>query len=153
MYRGHEVLHVDRPLPSAVQIIETAESLDEGSANQVGVYEHGCSGLVGTLLEESGVPVGACLHDSGVALLEKFEELIGTIRESSHLSEITHEPEGGKHIVGVLRSSGRFDSPVHNIFSLLDGELRAFDVVRKVSLVEGEDAGLERSSGMVLGSG
>ena len=123
MHRGHEELHVDRPLPCTVEVVETAESLDEGSANQVGVHEPGCSGLVGTLLEESGAPVGACLHDSGVALLEKFEELVGTIRESSHLSEITHEPKGCEHIVGVLGSSGGLDSPVDDIFSLLDGEL------------------------------
>jgi hypothetical protein len=88
-----------------------------------------------------------------VALLEKFEELVGTISESSHFIEITHEREGGEHIVGVLRSSGGFDSPVDDIFGLLDGELRTLDVVGEVRIVEGEDAGLERSGGMVLGSG
>jgi hypothetical protein len=86
-------------------------------------------------------------------MLEKFKELFGTVRESPHFREVTHEPKGGEHIVGVLGSSRGLDSPVDNIFSLLDSELRAFDVVREIRLVEGKDAGLERSGGMVLGGG
>jgi hypothetical protein len=36
MHGGHEELYVDRPLPRAVEVVERAESLYEGSANQIG---------------------------------------------------------------------------------------------------------------------
>src|SRR5580700_3473649 len=106
----------------------------ERSLHQFRHHEVGCASPVRFRLKACRSFVWAPFHDSSVSALQKSEEFGGAARETRHFVLVGDHLPCAQHVLSILASCFRYAALEHNVRGVMDGELRALDKVRVISV-------------------
>ena len=134
----HQEHHVNGAVKRLFNSLVNFKTLGQCSLHKTGQHKMRAAGAIHYFLELARHFAGPHGHDLGVSLFQGSYKIIKVAGRPGHLLSLGHDPVGFQNIVCILRTLAGNNPMEDDVNGLFHQKLRPLDVIREVSLKEGE---------------